>query len=197
MKFLLFIFFFFQILFSWAQKQDAFIKEGNELFKKGQLSMAIKEYEKITDPSLKPIALLNKGTAFFKLKDFDAALKTFNEASKADKANDNQKAIAFYNAGVVYSNQNKIEESIIAYKNALLLNWNDEDARKNLQKALMQRPKQQSGTGANPPPKEKQSRFSQNQAKQQLDRLEKKERKTQDRVSDKKSQNSSRNGKDW
>ena len=100
--------------------------------------MAIKEYEKITDPSLKPIALLNKGTAFFKLKDFDAALKTFNEASRADKANDNQKAIAFYNAGVVYSNQNKIEESIIAYKNALLLNWNDEDARKNLQKEMQQ-----------------------------------------------------------
>ena len=49
----------------------------------------------------------------------------------------------FYNQGVAFSKQNKLEESIEAYKNAVLLDPADEDARVNLQKALMELKKKQ------------------------------------------------------
>ena len=50
---------------------------------------------------------------------------------------------AFYNKGVAYQKAKKLPECIVAYKNALILNPNDEDARQNLQRALKQQEKQQ------------------------------------------------------
>ena len=43
---------------------------------------------------------------------------------------------AYYNKGVVLQNDKKIPECIEAYKAALRLTPNDDDARQNLQKAL-------------------------------------------------------------
>ena len=60
-----------------------------------------------------------------------------NAASNADKAK------AFYNKGVVLQNNKKLPECIEAYKNALKLTPQDEDARQNLQKALQQQKEQQ------------------------------------------------------
>ena len=48
------------------------------------------------------------------------------------------KGKAYYNKGVIFSAQKKLEESIEAYKNALRQNSNDKEARENLQKALME-----------------------------------------------------------
>ena len=55
-----------------------------------------------------------------------------NAPSKEDKSK------SFYNKGVVLQNNKKLPECIEAYKNALKLNPQDEDARQNLQKALQQ-----------------------------------------------------------
>jgi len=48
-----------------------------------------------------------------------------------------------YNKGVALVNQQKLKESIDAWKNALKLDNTDADARENLQKALMQLKQQQ------------------------------------------------------
>jgi len=69
------------------------------------------------------------------VKAYDNSLS--NSTSKEDKAR------AFYNKGVVLQNNKKIPECIEAYKSALKLNPNDEDARQNLQKALQQQREQQ------------------------------------------------------
>jgi tetratricopeptide (TPR) repeat protein len=50
---------------------------------------------------------------------------------------------AYYNKGVAYQKAKKLPECITAYKNALILNPNDEDARQNLQRALKEQQKQQ------------------------------------------------------
>ena len=151
----------------------------------------------MTDTALSPIAHLNKGTAWYHLKNFDAAIKAYQIAGQSSNANVEQKATAFYNAGVVYSQQNKIPESIEAYKNALRLNWQDEDARENLQKALAQLPKSNSGDNQNPKPPPQSSTLNKSQVQKQLDRLEQKERNTQSRVSGKKKQYAGSTGKDW
>src|SRR5690606_32703761 len=121
-------------LISLAQKQETHIKEGNEFFKKGMLLEAIAEYDKVTDERLRYTALLNKGTALYKLRKYDEALKVYQQVSTAPDAAPELRSGAYYNTGVVYSNQEKIEESIEAYKNALRLNAQDHNARENLQK---------------------------------------------------------------
>ena len=55
----------------------------------------------------------------------------------------NDKSVSYYNKGVVLQNNKKLPECIDAYKNALKLNPEDEDARQNLQKALLQQKQQQ------------------------------------------------------
>ncbi|WP_394803648.1 tetratricopeptide repeat protein [Niabella hibiscisoli] len=81
---------------------------------------------------------------------------------------------AHYNVGVVYSNQNKIEESVEAYKRALRLNSQDKDARENLQKALSELKKSGGGGGGEDKPQQAPSKLNKSQAQQQLDRLEQK-----------------------
>ena len=183
-------------LISLAQKQETHIKEGNEFFKKGMLLEAIAEYDKVTDERLRYTALLNKGTALYKLRKYDEALKVYQQVSTAPDAAPELRSGAYYNTGVVYSNQEKIEESIEAYKNALRLNAQDHNARENLQKALSQRNKSGGGSN-NDRPQPSSSKLNKNQAQQQLERLEQKEKNTQSNLSSQKRQNMGSAGKDW
>lgn len=176
------------------------VNKGNELFKEGKLEAAIKEYDKAINGPAKYIALVNKGNALYRLKKYDEAVKSYQLASAAANTDNNLRSGAFYNAGVVYSNQDKLNESIEAYKNALRLNSSDTNARENLQKALLEQKKQSGGGGDDKNDQQKKpvtSRMKQNQAQNQLDKLEQKERNTQQRISEDKSQYGTSNGKDW
>jgi tetratricopeptide (TPR) repeat protein len=196
-KFILFISLLAPAIYCQAQNQQGFIKEGNEFFKKGQLDQAVASYNKVTEEPFKYTALLNKGTALYKQKKFDEALKAYNQVSVSSNASTQLKSGAHYNTGVVYSNQNKIEESIEAYKKALRLNSQDNNARENLQKALSELKKSGGGGGGEEKPQQAQSKLNKSQAQQQLDRLEQKEKNTQSKVSNKKTQFGGSAGKDW
>ncbi|MBO9619832.1 MAG: tetratricopeptide repeat protein [Niabella sp.] len=178
------------------------IKKGNDLFKKGSLPEAIAEYDKATSGTNKYVALVNKGDALFRLKKYDEALKSYQQANEAGNTDAGLRSGAFYNAGVVYSNQNKLDESIEAYKNALRLNSNDVNARENLQKALLEKKKQSGGGGGggkdkNDQSQQQKSKLSQSQSQNKLDKLEEKEKNTQERISENKSQYGTSNAKDW
>ncbi|MEO6329642.1 MAG: tetratricopeptide repeat protein, partial [Ginsengibacter sp.] len=49
----------------------------------------------------------------------------------------------YYNKGVAFQKQNKLPECIDAYKHALKIDPNDEDARQNLQRALARQKQKQ------------------------------------------------------
>ena len=196
-RLILFISFSASLVTGKAQNQQSFIKEGNDFFKKGQLAEAVASYNKVTEEPYKYTALLNKGTALYKQKMMDEALKAYNQVSASPNAANLLKSGAHYNAGVVYSNQNKIEESIEAYKKALRLNSQDNNARENLQKALSELKKNGGGGGGETKPQQAQSKLNKSQAQQQLDRLEQKEKNTQSKVSNKKTQFGGSVGKDW
>ena len=185
-----------------AQEGSSFIKQGNEYYKEGKMEEAVKAYDKAMDGPQKYTALMNKGNALYRLKKQDEAIKTYAQVATSRQTSDELRSGAYYNTGVVYSNQNKLEASIEAYKNALRFNSNDSKARENLQKALLER-KKQSGGGGGQDKKEDEnrkpdkSRLNQHQAQKQLNKLENKEKNTQQRISEDKSQYGTSNGKDW
>jgi len=184
-----------------AQDDAGFIKNGNKFYEDGKMNEAVQSYEKVREGRYKYVALMNKGNALYRMKKYEEAIKTYGQASSAGNTDVTLRSGAYYNAGVVYSNQKKIDESIEAYKNALRLNSNDTKARENLQKALLEKKKQSGGGGGGDNKKDQQqqqkSKLNQSQSQSQLDKLEEKEKNTQQRISEGKSQYGISNEKDW
>ena len=130
-------------LFSYSQKDNALIKKGNEAYTKQEYEKAVSQYQKAIEKSpSNEVAQFNLGNALFKSNKPDDAISAFDNAVTRSKNNDS-KSQAYYNKGVVQQNNKKLPECIASYKNALKLNPADEDARQNLQKALLQLKEQQ------------------------------------------------------
>ena len=95
--------------------------KGNELYKKQQYDKAAEEYKKATDVNGKnPVAYYNLGNALYKSKKTEEAEKVFDDAAENAKE-PAAKSRAVYNKGVALTRQNKLQESIDAYKEALRL----------------------------------------------------------------------------
>jgi tetratricopeptide (TPR) repeat protein len=126
-----------------AQNDKQLIKKGNDAYEKKEYDNAVTQYQQaaVKNPA-DPTANYNLGNALYKKNKNDEAVQAYDEAvsKSADK---NDKSKSFYNKGVVLQNNKKIPECIEAYKNALKLNPQDEDARQNLQKALQQQKQDQ------------------------------------------------------
>lgn len=168
-----------------------------------------------------PVANYNLGNAAFKSDDYETAVSSYDAALKNGKDKTTREK-AHYNQGVSYSKQQKLAESIEAWKNALKLDPDDNDARENLQKALLEKKKQDEENKKKqdqqkkddkekdkkdkdkkdknkPEPKEQQqqpSKLNQKQVEQLLKALAQKEKELQDRMQ---SKNSSpvKQEKDW
>jgi Ca-activated chloride channel family protein len=185
-----------------AQDLNKNIETGNNYYRQQQYDQAETEYRKVLETSS------GDKTAKFNLAD---ALIKQNKAADANKllavlnvrGNENDlRSKAVYNQGVILTQQKKLEESIEAYKETLRLNPGDQEARENLQKALLELKKK------NPPKKQEEKKKQEQQkqqpkpkisprdAEQQLKLLEQKEKQVQERL-----QKNSRTGnaqpKDW
>lgn len=200
--------FLFSTSFLKAQQGDEAIRKGNDLYKQQQYDPAKAAYEEalVKDPA-NTIAKFNLANTAYRLAKPDEAIKTFDELAANGKEAD-EKSKAFYNKGVVLSNQKKLEESIEAYKNSLRQNPNDKEARENLQKALLELKKK-----TPPPPKkedqkkkqqqqqnkkqQQQPKMNQKEAEQKLKLLEQKEKELQQRMQQQKSKTGGNSTKDW
>ncbi len=194
----------------YAQDEKQFISKGNIFYKQREYDKAAEEYKKATEKNDKsPVAKYNLGNALYKTKKPDEAVKAFDDAAENSK-DKSFKSKAGYNKGVMYSRQNKFPESIQAYKEALRLNSQDEEARENLQKALNEMKKQQ------PPPSPKQNKQNKNdndqnqdqpkhnnsklklkQAEQMLNALRQEEKKIQQNLQNKQNRSGGSSRKDW
>lgn len=194
MKKIYFLFLYCMSLQLMAQKPADYIRRGNVAYKNSNMAEAVKSYDSAVNSSYKYIALMNKGNALYRQQKHEDAIHTYEQAASADNKDRMLRSGAYYNAGVVYSNQKKTEESIEAYKNALRLNWKDQDARENLQKALLER---KSGGGGGGGAEQQQSSANTLKAQKELEKLENKEKSTQQKVSKQKSKYEGSAGKDW
>ena len=192
---------------AFSQNNIDIVAKGNEWYKKGDFKQAIDQYKKATeiDP-LDSVAPYNLGNALRRLNQLEAAEKAYLQAAKVAKEK-NGKSKSTYNDGVAFTRQNKLPESIDAYKQALRLNPTDQQARENLQMALNQLKKQSSsGGGGNENKKQEkkdnkdqknENKINEKQAEQMLSALREDEKKLQQNVQKRNTNNPGSNKQDW
>jgi Ca-activated chloride channel family protein len=185
-----------------GQQENKIIETGNNYYRQQQYDKAESEYRKVLETSPGDrVAKFNLANALIKQNKTDDANKLLAELTVQENKTD-LRSKATYNQGVMLTQQKKLEESIESYKETLRLNPDDQEARENLQKALLELKKK------NPPKKKEEKKKEQQQkqqpkpkitpreAQQQLKLLEQKEKQVQERLQ-KNSKTGTSQPKDW
>jgi Ca-activated chloride channel family protein len=219
--FLLFISYFLFPQTALAQNQQKLLQQGNKAYKKEDYEKAAIAYKKVTEKFPKnPTAQYNLGNAMYKKSKVDEAVQAFDKTiqTTTDK---NLKGNAYYNKGVVLQKTQNLSGCIAAYKEALKINPNDDDARQNLQKALQQLKEQQKKQKEdkkkkpkedenkkekekpkdedqkNNQPKPQPSKISKQDAEEKLKSLQQKEKELQDKLKKVGAASAQKPEKDW
>ena len=125
-----------------AMAQDK-LREGNRAFIENRFDEAEKAYrEMVHQDGQDAVAAYNLGNTLYRQDKAAEAAGVYDQAIAATK-DEGLKQKAFYNQGVAYHKAGDLQKCIVSYKNALLLDPQDEQARQNLQKALKQQQQQQ------------------------------------------------------
>ncbi len=128
---------------SYAQSPKESIIKGNKSYKENNFDAAENAYrDALKNSDTNVTASYNLGNVLYRKDNTGEAVKSYDNAIANTKSNA-VKQEAFYNKGVALQKAKKLSECITAYKNALILNPNDEDARQNLQRALKEQEQQQ------------------------------------------------------
>ncbi|HRE50954.1 MAG TPA: tetratricopeptide repeat protein [Flavitalea sp.] len=192
-----------------AQPADRLIRKGNKEYRDNRFKEALPLYQQAQQlRGNNAAAWFNAGDALYRNKQWAEAERSFDRVTEPH--NDpllQQKA--FYNKGVSLSRQNKLEESIAAYKKAVIMDPADEDARINLQKALLEwkqkNPPEPEKTKEEQPRQDKkkerappsQSKLTPKQAEQLLKALQQREQQAMQKMQQLRSRSSGQPEKDW
>ena len=193
-----------------AQKENVLINQGNQLYKQKKFDQSQQEYEKaISQAPANPTANYNLGNVQFRKNNFSDASKSYN-ASVEHATDKPVQEKGYYNKGVALIKQQKTDESIDAWKNALKLDPNDEDARENLEKALLEKKSKQPKEQKNNQQQNKQnqqqqqkqqqpphSKLNKQQVDQLLKALQQRENEAQEKMNQNKTKSLSQPDKDW
>jgi tetratricopeptide (TPR) repeat protein len=126
-----------------AQKANNMIRRGNSAYNDRKYKDAEIDYKSSLEKDPQSFAgNYNLGNAYYKQKNYDEAGKQFLQSSGMSK-NPSDLSRSYYNLGNTLMNAEKYQESLEAYKMALRLNPNDDDARYNLAYALSKLRQQQ------------------------------------------------------
>jgi tetratricopeptide (TPR) repeat protein len=121
-----------QASLTFAQQEKKFIKQGNELYQQKKYKEAEAAYRQATGKQAKTLeGNFNLADAMFKQKKYGDASNLFNKIANGT-SDKNAKAGAFHNVGNSFLTEKKYQESIDAYKKALLNNPKDDETRYNL-----------------------------------------------------------------
>jgi Ca-activated chloride channel family protein len=137
-----FSFFIFYITFglinTFAQSTRELINNGVDLYNEQKFADAEVNFKKGNEKSPDNFeAKFNLGDAYYKQQRYDEAMKSFQSAF-VDAKDDLEKSKLYYNVGNSLLKSQKVKESIGAYKEALKLNPDDQQAKYNLSYALNQ-----------------------------------------------------------
>jgi Ca-activated chloride channel family protein len=179
-----------------SQSTKLLLRKANEAYRMQQYAQAEKLYSEVLkiEPN-NAIAKYNMGNIAFRKKQFDKAVKQYEEASeKADKKVN--KAGADNNKGLSYVEQKNLQKAIDAFKQSIRENPYDSEVRNNLNKALQEKQKQDEQEKKNqpdsnqqkqpPPPKQEnkqnKNQMKKNDAEDKLAALRQEEKKIRDKA---------------
>jgi len=163
-------------MYSFSQVDKKQIREGNKYYNNKKFCESEVAYQKALKKDPKSYkAIFNLGDALYKQDKFDEATKQFTEMTS--KVNDKENTSKVYhNLGNSYLLQNKLDESINAYKNALRNNHKDMETKYNLAYAQSMKKKQEQQQKQD---NKNQQQNQQQQQQKQQDKQEKKDNKEQ------------------
>jgi Ca-activated chloride channel homolog len=175
---------------AYAQKENKFIRSGNNLFEGKNYKDAEIDYMKALEKNPSSFkGQYNLGGALYKQDNYEDASKLYNNL--AGQGTDNvQKANTFYNLGNSLVKAKKYPESIEAYKNALRLNPGDQDAKYNMEfaKRMLQQ-EQNKDQNKDQDKKDDQNKDQQKQDQQKQDEQKQDEQKQDQQKQDQQQQN--------
>ena len=173
MKNILFIFI---LLFPFlvnAQNKKNHLRNGNNLYEDSLYNESEIEYRKSLEKDQDYFAAsYNLADAIYKQKRFEESANLFDALTDDAKTKD-EKAKLYHNLGNSLLKQQKLEESIAAYKDALRNNPTDEDTRHNLALAQKMLEQQQEQEQEQNKEEKEEDNNEQNQEKEQEENQEK------------------------
>jgi Ca-activated chloride channel homolog len=196
-----------------AQSGRKLVYEGNGLYKKGDYSGAEKKYQQaLKKNGNSREARFNLGNVQFRQGQYDEAVKTFETAAGETKE---QQAMNLYNKGVALAKQDKLNDAVAAFREALKKNPADEDCRYNLALLMKKLKKQEEEKQKEPKkkndpkqkdnkkdpepqkPKPQPSRLNKQQVQQVLQMIRRKEKTVQQKVNQQQTPGIVQKDKDW
>ena len=141
MKNILIILSFLMSFNSFAQNKKSFLRDGNKLYADSSYNEAEMQYRKSLEKDQDYFnASFNLADAVYKQERYEESSALF-DALKDNAPTETDLAKVYYNLGNSLIKEQKLEEAIEAYKNALRINPKDKDTRHNL--AITHKQKQQ------------------------------------------------------
>jgi tetratricopeptide (TPR) repeat protein len=126
---------------SFAQNKKSFLRDGNELYTDSSYNDAEMQYRKSLEKDQDYFnASFNLADAVYKQERYEESSALF-DALIDNAPTENALAKVYHNLGNSLTQEQKLEEAIEAYKNALRINPNDAETRHNL--ALSKKQKQE------------------------------------------------------
>jgi Ca-activated chloride channel homolog len=176
-----------------SQSENESIAAGNDLYRQEKYGPAEMQYRTALKTNPKSLqAKYNLANSLMMQKKYQEAISLYDELTTGP--NKEAREAAYYNAGVGYTKQKDLEQSIEYYKNALRTDPDDQMARENLQKALSELKKQQSSSSQQNKSK---SKMNPQQADNKLKQLEQKEQQVQKRMAQQAPGKGGTKTKDW
>jgi len=125
-------------------QEKGYVKKGNDLYYQQKYKDAEDNYRKSVEKKSSNVeGNFNLGDALYKQKKFADAGQQFTKLAESESGNKLLAAKAYHNLGNTYLENKKLEESIDAYKKALLRNPKDDETRYNLAYAQQKLKQQQ------------------------------------------------------
>jgi len=187
MKNTLFILSLLMCITSFAQNKKSFLRNGNELYTDSSYNDAEMQYRKSLEKDQDYFnASFNLADAVYKQERYQESSALF-DALIDNAAEENDLAKVYHNLGNSLTQEQKLEEAIEAYKNALRINPNDAETRHNL--ALSKKQKQEQEQQEEKKEENKEEKKDQEKDKEGEDKQEQKEQNKEQEKQDEEKEN--------
>jgi tetratricopeptide (TPR) repeat protein len=164
-----------------AQHDNGLVRKGNKAYEKGKFTDAEVAYRKALEKNPTSYkGMYNLGDALYKQKNFEEAGKSFATVAQRPDVDKKTAANAWFNMGNTLLEAKKYNEAFEAFKNSLVLNPTDPDAKYNLEYARRRQQDQQKQDQQNKDQNKDQQKQDQQKQDQQKQDQQKQDQQKQD-----------------